>query len=53
VLTVTTFSTEDEAVALANGTDYALIGANSVSVKSMALSPLPPRLTGQYIIRTG
>ena len=27
VLTVTTFSTEDEAVALANGTDYALIGA--------------------------
>ncbi len=27
VLTVTSFATEDEAVALANGTDYALIGA--------------------------
>ena len=27
VLTVTTFAAEDEAVALANGTDYALIGA--------------------------
>jgi aldehyde dehydrogenase (NAD+) len=27
VITVTPFSTEDEAVALANGTDYALIGA--------------------------
>jgi aldehyde dehydrogenase (NAD+)/betaine-aldehyde dehydrogenase len=27
VLTVTTFATEDEAVALANGTDYALMGA--------------------------
>ena len=27
VITVTTFASEEEAVALANGTDYALIGA--------------------------